>query len=986
MSTSALKPLILKIGADIKELQQGLAKAEKETKTFGDTVGKFVGPAIGLALAKVGKDAIGMAVDFNKAMGAVETLIPGNTQRIEQLSDSVEDLALATGKGATDIADGLFQVVSAFGDGADSADILKVAVRGATAGLATTESAVNLLSGVMKGYNDVSAESAQKTSDLAFLTNKLGQTTFPELAASMGNVVPIASTLGVAQEELFGIMATLTGVTGNTAEVSTQLKAALSNLLKPNKDLQKIYKELNVESAEQLIRSEGLVGTFNLLQEATEGSNAKLGKLFKSTEGLNAIFALTGSQADNFTEKFAQMQNASGSAEEAFTAFTQGINKTGFEMEVAQQKIEALMREIGEELLPVIADLLPLVDSGVKLFSSLTPIIKSLGPVITAAGQAFGMLAEGIGEVLEIAEPLLSIFGELEKAGKQLGDAIGNDLANIFANTNARQKEVNKAYDAFVEKNKDALAAVEAYANSVEGAAARTKQLGESAKKTEKEIDKLGDSDKKLKPIETSLDKINEEFKKMKPLLMADINLFNNQAFIFHRQAIEGMIEQYRILGQELPTLLKKAQDFFNEVEESNRIIDKNDKIIGEWLDTQAQGLDEVITEWEDFGPAVDGALDGVQDAIDNFEIDPETLIPPVSVIDRIFKTLGGDISRAIGVGLVEGEEELVKAFSDAWEAISNEMNNILDDAGVFDAMAKGLSSLIPGLGPILSPLFGDVFQGIFSSLFGGLGRALGNLFGGEQGPGLDIQHLQSLMGDVGLPGTIDDVTNLVDAMEAARVSAQEQAEILGDLLLDIAQRQLTLQETMKRSRQEAKDEFGKESFKDLQQQAKDALKDGIIDQSEIDKIKELGNEEAQFVFELIKQRQERKKLKQQAEEAALAQEELLAQLGEEAEAINNLTTNQGMFTTEIWNSVAAAEQLMTTLGSTSGGMGGATGTRMAPVTNQQNVNISGNQTIVLEADGRELARVTAPFLDEDTQGNFTRQNRNTIRQKGGIR
>ncbi|MEE9302928.1 MAG: phage tail tape measure protein, partial [Thiotrichaceae bacterium] len=617
MGTSALKPLILKIGADIKALEQGLATAQKKTKTFGDTVGKFVGPAIGLALAKIGKDAIGMAVDFNKSMGAIETLIPGNTARINELADSVEQLSLDTGKAATDIAGGLFQVISAFGDGADSADILKIAVRSATAGLSSTESAVNLLSGVMKGYNDVNTESAQKTADLAFLTNKLGQTTFPELANSMGNVVPIAATLGVAQTELFSIMATLTGVTGNTAEVSTQLKAALSNLLKPNKDLQKIYRDLNVEGAEQLIQQEGLVGTFDLLQEATGGSTAKFGKLFKSTEALNAVFALTGSQADTFNDKFAQMQNASGSAEEAFTAFTEGINKTGFQMEQAQQKIEALMREIGEELLPVISDLLPLVDSGVKLFSALTPIIKSLGPIISSAAQAFGFLAEGIGAVLEIAEPLLSIFGELEKAGKQLGDAIGNDLANIFANTEARLKKVNEDYAAFVEKNKEALAAVDAYADSAEGAAARTKQLGDEAEDAAEDVEDLGDAGDDLKPLPNSLKKINDEFKKMKPLLQADITLFNNQAFIFHRGALEGIIEQYRILGQELPPLLQKAQDFFNAVEDSNRIIEKNDKVLGEWLDNQIEGLDEVITEWEGFEPVVDDALDGIQDAID---------------------------------------------------------------------------------------------------------------------------------------------------------------------------------------------------------------------------------------------------------------------------------------------------------------------------------------------------------------------------------
>ena len=48
-------------------------------------------------------------------------------------------------------------------------------------------------------------------------------TTFPELAASIGRVVPVAAKMNVAQEELFAGFATLTGVTGSAAEVSTQL-------------------------------------------------------------------------------------------------------------------------------------------------------------------------------------------------------------------------------------------------------------------------------------------------------------------------------------------------------------------------------------------------------------------------------------------------------------------------------------------------------------------------------------------------------------------------------------------------------------------------------------------------------------------------------------------------------------------------------------------------------------------------------------------
>ena len=68
----------------------------------------------------------------------------------------------------------------------------------------------------MKGYNSISETTAKKISDLAFQTQKLGVTTFPEMAESMQPLFPLGNSLNVSYEELFGSMATLTGVTGNT--------------------------------------------------------------------------------------------------------------------------------------------------------------------------------------------------------------------------------------------------------------------------------------------------------------------------------------------------------------------------------------------------------------------------------------------------------------------------------------------------------------------------------------------------------------------------------------------------------------------------------------------------------------------------------------------------------------------------------------------------------------------------------------------------
>lgn len=239
MIDSQLGSLIVKIMSDTAGLESGLGKADTLMKSFGSGMagaGMSLTAGVTLPIVGIGAAALKSATDINGMMANVASLGIG-TDRVLELKESVQDLSIEMGKGTSDMADGLYQVVSAFGDSSDSVAILENAAKTGAAGLATTTDALNLLATVTKGYGDESLTAQKKVSDLAFQTVNLGQTTFPELAASMGKVVPLASALGVSQEELFAQMATLTGVTGTAAEVTTQLRATYSGILSPTKEM-----------------------------------------------------------------------------------------------------------------------------------------------------------------------------------------------------------------------------------------------------------------------------------------------------------------------------------------------------------------------------------------------------------------------------------------------------------------------------------------------------------------------------------------------------------------------------------------------------------------------------------------------------------------------------------------------------------------------------------------------------------------------------
>lgn len=415
--------LIVKIGSDLSGLEKGLSTSQQKIGEFGRSMTKLgAGLSAGVTAPILGVVAAAnkAGTALNREMGNVQSL--GLTQaRVQELKAAVQDTAIEVGKGTTDIAAGLYQTVSAFGDSADTAKILDINAKAAAAGLASTEDAIALTSAVTKGYGDTSAEAVQQASDLAFQTVKLGQTTFPELANSIGKVVPLASSLGLAQEELFAVMATGTGVTGSASEVTTQMRGTLQALMAPTATMTDLMEEQGYATGEAMIEALGYQGTILAIVRAAEKSGTPLQKYISSIEGQTLALALSGSLTDDYTAKLEAMQQATGATDAAFAAQTEGINSSGFAAEQAAVKWEVFLQKLDEGLAPakaaVIDALSPIADKLLELgeafagldedkqkfivavagiAAALGPALIAIGAVVSAIG-AIGLTATLVG-------------------------------------------------------------------------------------------------------------------------------------------------------------------------------------------------------------------------------------------------------------------------------------------------------------------------------------------------------------------------------------------------------------------------------------------------------------------------------------------------------------------------------------------------------------------------------------------------------------
>ena len=417
MAKSKTYELMVKIaGKTDSSLKNACMTADKNLAALGKTAksaGKVVaGAAVAAATAvgTLGVAAVKAAAEYETQLANVSTLLTGTeaeiAARTAEIGNEILDLSNRTGVATENLTDGMYQVISAFGDSADAAKILETAAKSAAAGNATTTDSVNLLSAVTKGYGDTSAEAVQKAADLSFATVRLGQTSFPELAASMGKVIPLAGTLGVEQEQLFGAMATLTGVTGSTAEVVTQLKATMQGFLSPSKNMTAALKNLGYKSGQALLESEGLQGALEALKGAVNNDELAFAGLFSSVEAQTAVLAMAGNQSANLTSKTAEMYEATGAANAAFEKQTDTL---AYDIQIIKNLGANFLTQLGTNILPYVRELaeaaLPVVQEalgniGAYITGTIIPAAKTAAEWAGEHKDLLLAIAAGVGAAI----------------------------------------------------------------------------------------------------------------------------------------------------------------------------------------------------------------------------------------------------------------------------------------------------------------------------------------------------------------------------------------------------------------------------------------------------------------------------------------------------------------------------------------------------------------------------------------------------------
>lgn len=439
---------------------------------------------------------------FGAAMRVANTMAGKNAEGFAKLKNQVAELAKNVPVARDELANGLYQVVSNSVPENNWLNFLNKSAKASVGGVADLGEVVKVTSTVIKNYG-LAWDAAESVQDKIQLTAKNGVTSFEQLAQALPRVTANASTLGVSVDELLASFATLTGVSGNTNEVATQMAAIFTALVKPSSEATEMAEKMGIEFNAASIKAAGGLRNFLTQLDASvkeyAAANGVLeqevyAKLFGSAESLRALTPLTNQLAEKFSENVDAMANSAGTINAAYNE----MSSTG---SATTQMLKNQLGAITDVVAGFVGGAMPILSFTSQLgitAMSITSLVKTLKAlniqqgILTLRSKAGGaaMLLFGLNASRSAA--FTRVFSAALKSGAYSVTAFKIALkglmittvvgAAIVAVTSVIEYFVNKTDEA-TDKTNEFSEAEDAYKN----AAANTKV------ELDKEIKALGD-------------------------------------------------------------------------------------------------------------------------------------------------------------------------------------------------------------------------------------------------------------------------------------------------------------------------------------------------------------------------------------------------------------------------------------------------------------------------------------------------------------
>lgn len=494
-----------------------------------------VSNAIG-QLSSVLNDFTAESRSFGGAMAAANTMAGKSGDDFAKLKEQVAELSHEVPVARDELANGLYQVISNGVPEDNWIAFLNKSARASVGGIADLGETVKVTSTIIKNYG-LDWDAAGSIQDKIQLTAKNGVTSFEQLAQALPRVTSQASTLGVSIDELMATFSTLTGVSGDTAEVSTQLAAIFTALIKPSSEAAEMAQQMGIQFDAAAIKAAGGMEQFlvsldkSVKQYAASSGMLEqeiYGKLFGSAESLRALTPLTGKLAEKFREDVADMKNSAGTIDKTFDI----LSSTGA---AKLQLINNKLGEYSDMLQSSIGNVLPYINVAAQMATGAAAAVS--------LSKSFNLLAVSsklARTVIAMFSPIIEVCSATMRGATVSATTLKLAIRSLMISTG-----VGIAIVALTE-------AINYLMNSSDDAA--------------KSVDKLSDAEQKAKMVHQQT---AQQISSVRSEMMQNIATLKN---------FKGSKEQEKAIVQQMNTKYGEAMGYYSTVSQWYQALTANSK------------------------------------------------------------------------------------------------------------------------------------------------------------------------------------------------------------------------------------------------------------------------------------------------------------------------------------------------------------------------------------------------------------------------
>ena len=358
---------INQVNSKLMQIDGQTAKVTQSTNLYSKASGGLSNQMKGLALRFVGYNMI-----LNQVMNMQQKVIQGIEESVdayrelqlrmaeistiisteelpmmEELTQGVQAMSQAYGKSSSDVAKGLYDILSAAFSTGDALMLLNTATRAAIAGLSDIRTSVDIFTTVLNAYG-MRVYQAAKVSDVLFQSVIRGKFQFEDLESALGYLVPIAAQVGVSFDEMMAALSTATRFGLHVDMASRGLAMAIQGIINPSKEAADAAEKYGVEMNGLSLQVLGLYGWFDQLNEAVgEFGTHILSEIIPNIRSLRVAMVLAGDEGlAGFAEDLKYLAEMGDLTD---TALERIMDTSSFVSSQMAQEMEQLKRDVGED-------------------------------------------------------------------------------------------------------------------------------------------------------------------------------------------------------------------------------------------------------------------------------------------------------------------------------------------------------------------------------------------------------------------------------------------------------------------------------------------------------------------------------------------------------------------------------------------------------------------------------------------------------------